>query len=130
MIQTNELRVGNYYNRKHGKGWTRTMITEEIMGKIFSDSNEYALDDFENIELSSEILKEFGFEKIIDNEYLHSSLSNYIIAKHKVDEQEDETADGWWLWLTINNVEIPQINISCLHQLQLIFFSLTGDNLK
>lgn len=62
MINAQELRIGNIYNRKHGKGWTPTAITEEIMGKIFTGSIEYALDDFEDIPLTSDWLGACGLE--------------------------------------------------------------------
>lgn len=63
MIQAKDLRVGLWFNRKHGKGWSWIILDEDIIRSIFSDSLEYALNDFEPIPLTSEILLMAGFTK-------------------------------------------------------------------
>ena len=56
MIDARELRIGNIYNRKHGKGWTQTVIDELGMHDIFGNDGAWALDDFEPIEITPEML--------------------------------------------------------------------------
>lgn len=68
MIQANHLRLGNIYNRKHGKGFTATVMTEEIIGKIFTDSPEHALNDFENIKLTDALVDSVEFWEFSDYE--------------------------------------------------------------
>lgn len=135
MINANELRIGNIYNRKHGKGWTPTIITEEIMGKIFSDSNEYALNDFEPIPLTAEILMQYEW---IKNQqfYDHIEWSFLYPPEGIVSLQQDGQPEKvynaalnpfifkWDGWLSGTRKEITY-----LHQLQNLFKCLTGEEL-
>lgn len=66
MIQANGLRVGNIYNRKHGKGWTQVVMDENLIGSIFSDSHEHALNDFEGVPITRDILEMIGLKKRFD----------------------------------------------------------------
>ncbi len=83
MIQAKDIRVGAIFNRKHGKGWTETIINEEIIGKIFSGDKEYALDDFEPIQINDEILAMYNFE-FFDYYILDDYAGNEILKHYKL----------------------------------------------
>lgn len=114
MIQANELRIGNIYNRKHGKGWTETVMSEEIIGKIFGNSKEYALNDFEPIPLTEEILFKAGFVKQ-GMAYIISVPKKFHVTKW---------SDGRFMYDGFLNTEIKHV-----HQLQNLYFALTGEEL-
>ncbi len=63
MIYPNEIKIGNRYHRKHGKGWTEIEMTGELIGRIFNNMDRaYALDDFEPIILNEDNIKELGYQ--------------------------------------------------------------------
>lgn len=73
MIKAEHLRLGNIYNRKHGKGYTAIVMTEEIISKIFGNSPEHALDDFENIELTDDLVDNCIFPEYSHFEIIYST---------------------------------------------------------
>lgn len=131
MIHANELRIGNIYNRKHGKGWTQTVIDYDIIGHIFSYSTAYALDDFEAIELTPGILGACGglpipsafrghMYAIVINAnigIIYCVNGNIRLSAATANEGEEEQ---------ITEVDIP---IKYLHQLQNLYRDLTGTEL-
>lgn len=124
MIKTNEIRVGNKYSLKRGKGWIETIITEEIMGKIFSDDSEYALDDFEPIILTPEALKMYGYEY---KDMMFGDPDNRLQYWRK----------GWFIIerggkITLFNDKESPISVECkhLHQLQNLVSDLLGTEMN
>jgi hypothetical protein len=134
MIQARDLIVGNIFNRKHGKGWTWTVIDEGIIRSVFSESLEYALDDFEPIPLTPEILERCGFSQ--DGFYQYgidasSSLSTskrrlYFGGDYLYLEEEDKNLNRDLI--TIWNKDL--MKVFYLHQLQNLYFTLTGKELN
>ena len=129
MIQENEIRAGNIFNLKRGKGWTWTEITPTIIGKIFSSDTEYALNDFEPIPLRPEILELLGFKEVRPTQMpgysFHRSPS---FDNHKrfrwdsVDGLAIETVGSGWIWRFRE--------LKYVHQYQNLFFALTGTELS
>lgn len=132
MIDARELRLGNVYNRKHGKGWTETVITEDLISKIFNGNpQDPALDDFEPIPLSEDWLLRFTQFQKTANDIFHAALFpglELVIGKlpthkqfilyelhHKVDDELLAT-------ITLNPLEF-------VHTLQNTFYALTGTEL-
>jgi hypothetical protein len=62
MIEASEIRIGNRYHRKNGKGWTEIEITKEVLYWMFSDKHSYAVDGFKPITLNEEVLKSIGYQ--------------------------------------------------------------------
>lgn len=128
MIQANELRVGNFYHIKHGKGWTETKITESIMGSVFSESAEYALNNFEPIRLNREILERCGFVLIpgyvfvFYNAFVDLCFGRLYIEYYigdfscSIKEQQGDKAAAFGRFKN-------------LHQLQNFYFIVTGQEL-
>jgi hypothetical protein len=115
MIKAEEIRLGNVYNRKHGKGWTETVIDENIMGKIFSDSKEYALDDFEPVPLTADILRQFGF---VWNGLIHRWV--HVITFYILIQTDFGFENG------IGEARVKRPKLKYIHQLQNIHDSHTG----
>lgn len=128
MIQANEIRAGNIFNLKRGKGWTWTEITPEILGKIFGSDTEYALDDFEPIPITGDILEWIGFKAVRP-----TMMPGYSFYRSKVfddakrfrwdsvDGLSIETTGSGWIWRIAD--------IKYLHQLQNLTAILTGTEL-
>lgn len=120
MINSKEIRIGNIYDRKHGKGWTETVMTEEIIGKIFSDDKEYALDDFEPISLSKDVLKRFGFKLNYINTGTLFQCWDHLLGKNSFSvvnfKQINITPGG--MDDGTSGIDIP---CQYLHQLQILF---------
>jgi len=125
-LQPQELRIGNIYNRKHGKGWTETTIDEKLMSQIFDDNDPLlALNDFEPIPLSEEWLKKFGFKKTAQNIFKlvlpsHSSFEEYVIA----------SIGSVRIQICKNGAYAYDPIIQYVHQLQNLYFALTGTELN
>lgn len=121
MIKANEIRIGNIYNRKVGKGITPIIIDEMIMAEIFGQSLEYSLNDLEPIKLTKEELKAMGFE-----EYPH----NHDFAKDGIYISHITSDESYQLEFTSPLIEWMVIDLKFVHQLQNIYFTLTGKELK
>lgn len=134
MIDAKEIRIGNHYDRKHGKGRTLTVMDEKIMGKIFSDDdNEYALNDFEPIQLAPDILilHCFDHEHHVINEY--EEEERYTL---KIGEDNKyavcfvtETYGGKthkYIRLRRDDDILYPFNFEYFHQLQNIMFDLSS----
>jgi hypothetical protein len=129
MIKASELRIGNRYNRKHGKGWTEVVINEKILSAIFNDdSSDYALNDFEPIPLTPEILQLFGFERRFKNSPKDWSLDHSGI-KHDVyflfinGKIQLAYSDDW-------GDNEASVELQFLHQIQNLFHAITGEELR
>lgn len=122
MIKANEAVVGRVFNRKHGKGWAETVLTEEIVGKIFSGSSEYSLNDFEPIPLDAEWIKRLGF---VFNRELDGWEKQNWLPFHV----EKRTTLYEWYFLTTFKKDWKIGKFQYVHQLQNLYHSLTGEEL-
>lgn len=121
MIHANEIRIGNIYNRKHGKGWTQIVMDEFYMYKIFSPDKDYALNDFEPIEITPEILQACGFIK--DRNGWHMPGMQFSLT---------DKFFPCWLDHMLWPQDIPDfisLSLKHLHQLQNLYRDLTGTEL-
>lgn len=130
MIDARDAVVGFIFNRKHGKGWTQTILTEEIVGKIFGDSKEYALNDFEPIPLTPERLEALGFKVNPSHKHLffwegfrYDTKYNVLSILRPCDKA-GESQPGLCGYSTGD-----AIDVRFLHHLQNIIHCLTGKEL-
>lgn len=113
MISPDEIRINNWYNYTNQKISVWKRIDAAIMASIFSDTGEYALNDFEGIPITGEILEGFGCEK----------RSECIWRVYKIDIFKTE---GGWLW---SEGSKPR-KIMYINQLQNIIRDLEGKELE
>lgn len=140
-MKAEELRIGNYVqsNSKFFKGDT-LRITElkddhdekKIQAwciapgnRAYGSSNEH----LEPIPLTEEWLIKFGFEKSKDDpcpyddgEFTLKSKRFTVFKKHPITHN---SVHGWF----INNQNFSEINLKYVHQLQNLYFALTGTEL-
>jgi hypothetical protein len=131
MIQANELRIGNWFSyiSKHGVWTTAYDKVESIHEKginIYADSDygcsiiepDFTFDYIQPIPITPEILEKAGFEVSID-EY---EIFDYVYLIHGMDKR-------FYLWFGIG--EYPtETFIQYVHQLQNLYFALTGEELN
>ena len=119
-MKANELRIGNLVKTDNStKNYTDIEIVDlEILKEIFNGSEFY-----NPIPLTEEWLLKFGFAKQCD--YLYFDFENGNISFN------DEIKKGISLCIgTYCSSGLAFENIKHVHQLQNLFFALTGEELK
>jgi len=113
----NELRIGN---------WVRWNYEESSEGNVYPVEYGYELDDIKNnlnivkpIPLSEEWLIKFGFEWSIYHQAIHKDGFDFDLTW---------TKEGYVMYTFKKMVEICR-NIEYVHQLQNLYFALTGEEL-
>lgn len=131
MVDNKELRLGNILKGTTREGSVLVAPVHEIMDSevslIFEGlAHKFTHDRIDPIPLTPEILEKAGFEKIGDN--------GYIIYEFEDEKNANEgfyvecEGDGYAYYYPSNTAMDVQINY--LHQLQNLFFCLTGEELK
>lgn len=120
MIQPQELRIGNYVEYRiqdeldDRKEWWELSIIDSTDLQILESRID---DDYRAIPLTEEILLKFGY---IGNEPVFSEKSTiFTFGIHKI-----------WKPFNIFLDEYYRFEIKYLHQLQNLYFALTGEELK
>jgi hypothetical protein len=117
-MKSNELRIGNYFLDDIGNDSQYEVIT----GKHIWDFDDDTIDDYyKPLLLTEEWLLKFGFKKL-SNEWLRLEVCK------KWGSLYWEALSGFRL--TINSNEIQLSHIKYIHQLQNLYFALTGEELK
>ena len=121
MIQTNELRIGNYVGGLFDTEQVSVIkaITEnDFSYERISDEEYFIGNSIKPIPLTEEWLLKFGFEKLVgwdDMEYFNSNgIHIYLCGNDKEN------------WFEYEN----DVLIKSVHQLQNLYFALTGKELE
>lgn len=129
MIKANEIRVGNFINEKvlgnvkileiHTKVVIVEAINLTVNKEKIAQQYTLSLNHIEPIEVTDyDILLKFGFETKIDDMYL--IFGNLFFVKFNDDE-----------YVHLNDVKCNTIySYKYLHELQNVYFSLTGQELS
>lgn len=117
MVKSNELRIGN---RVHISNYKDCIITGINKTKIFLNNNptQLPIEDIAPIPITVEVLEKFGFEI----ETLHGNGGCYNVARNN--PLTFNSIHGWWVYGTQMDFQIKH-----LHQLQNLYFALTGTEL-
>jgi hypothetical protein len=116
-MKATELRIGN---------WVRWNYEESSEGNVYPVEYGYELDDIKNnpnivnpIPLTEEWLLKFGFNKVSDIWEFWKN-SGWDLRQHKLENK-------WWLFY--NGQDLDCVRIDYVHQLQNLYFALTGEEL-
>jgi len=120
MIQTNELRIGNWINEfeiatQADSRFIDRLYNIELRGKIAIDVTP--------IPLTPEILEKAGFNEVDGNEWYRFYDKGFlrVFIHHSVDS----------CFVSVDGLKIDYyINNFYLHQLQNLYFALTGEELN
>lgn len=119
MIQANELRIGNLLNYQTAEGDIVTVeVNLQLMQWLINDTKGFNL-VHSPITLSEELLVKFGFEKIYKSQ-IHATYWIENLSYYFWHEKGNQYADCKGL----------QVNCVYIHQLQNLYFSLTGEELN
>lgn len=126
-INPNELRLGNLYLRKHGKGHTITEIDLEILANIFNPNGDLALDDFDEIPITDELLYRLGFTDRSDHrgDGQIFDLNNKDWKRSFCVARDYIKNGGGYVHMGTDRIKFKYI-----HQLQSLFFWITGFELN
>jgi hypothetical protein len=119
-MKAQDLRIGNWVQFRHTE--TPVLIT---LGDFVREYKEEHLEDYEPIPLTEEWLERLGFEK--DEEYDEGGLVDYRMTLMK----NSLEFVSFWNSEDLTGVNQPQtsVDVRHVHQLQNLYFALTGEEL-
>lgn len=115
MIQPNELRIGNWVKIVYDDFYHKIKSIDDFCVKVECDTFYSIIrpTEVQPIPLTDELLKKCGFREIVEKVFVHGEMVNLVKGDN-----------GYCLYDRLS------IDISSLHQLQNIFFALTGKELE
>lgn len=146
MIKAKELRLGNWVRSwENGMGGKPVLVTMKILDKLSKIEPHQDYVAIKEIPLTAEILEAAGFQKsdkwadeFIIGPLQRSVKFSYYILNHKqitIQKAAGQTmmVDGDTILIITNKAGVSSgMNISCpyVHQLQNLFYALTGTELE
>jgi hypothetical protein len=124
MIKANELRIGNKVDY-YGNIVTINYINDTDVG--FSDYVPFdypLLDEINPVPITEDRLVRFGFKR--DTKYDWELKVNGVIFYGMVDNRQYDYLNS----IFILNLPDSKINIHHIHQLQNLYYALTGEEMK
>lgn len=126
-MEAKELRIGNIVSHWSG--------TREI-GGVLIDSVEFmptkelskgaTYDDIDGVELTDELMVLLGFKKIANSQFIQYWENGYISLWHRYDAPHN----SFGLNYTDQDYNDKYVEIKYVHQLQNLYFALTGQELQ
>lgn len=141
LIELSELKIGNYLLYK-GEIVHVTSLSldiddeyEDQIGfcKLGSISNEFAAwnrslyNDLERIPLTPDFLDRFGFRRLADDSYHKPAMLTWRVL---YDDNEKSASYCTCIYPELSHRVHLNIRIEYVHQLQNIYFTMTGEELK
>lgn len=118
-MKATEVRIGNYVKRRNIVGEVM-FVTRGNIGVEFEDGDEYYLDsEIDGIPIAEEWLLKFGF-KI--NKFFEDSPQVYCYSDFYINFDTLQPEDSGF--------QIAKQEIKYVHQLQNLYFDLTGQELS
>lgn len=118
-MEAKELRIGNYVN----KDGNIERVCQGVIAYMAVHEDNHNEERFKPIQLTEEWLLKFGFKHIIEHIYKLKNFTIHYFVNYpliKINLENDEYKEV--------NVSIP-IKIIYVHQLQNLYFALTGEEL-
>jgi hypothetical protein len=119
-MKANELRIGNWVLKSLKSGNGRKIegqIGCQDIVRIFENIGSF---NYEPIPLTEEWLVRFGFDHCLNGWWCSKELINVKLSKHGVIE----------VFLSGSDTDLAFYGISYLHQLQNLYFAITGEELE
>ena len=125
-MRANELRIGNYVNLmlNHEDYETLTITTKDLE---YIEKNQ---GDYQPIPLTEEWLLKFGFVKINHQMSLNDSSMTYHYELNGDDRHWQLYFDGRVFSINESKLRLFLHHNKYLHQLQNLYFAVTGEELK
>lgn len=113
MIKANELRIGNWVFQEN----RHVQLNEDDLEVLFAARN---YEDYNPIQLTPEILEKCGFKMDSGADFTHTDSGLKLFSGHH----------EFNYWGSTHNAKDFDTSIKYLHQLQNLYFALTGEELK
>lgn len=114
-----ELRIGNWVEIKDQV--VRTFAQTEGVGSLQDVAGQlWSIEELKPIPLTEEWLERFGFNKV-SHIWEFWKNSGWDLRQHKLE-------DKWWLFYMGQDLDC--VRIDYVHQLQNLYFALTGEELE
>ena len=121
-MKPQELRVGNYIgHREYGELYCETVAWFDADEIHTDEGNDYDWGDVEPVPLTEDWLRDFGFEWKKDNQWWIPSKGNSFRPELRMIYNE---TDFYFMVSAFYEIRIEHI-----HQLQNLYFALTGKGL-
>jgi hypothetical protein len=129
MIQPNELRIGNFISicddpNRYNDSHEVTGISKE--NGIEIHNGEVNVSIYNGIPLTEEWLLKFGFE-VCKNGIQLPTFEGYVFINYLF--SKGQVSEGQPLTLEIDGRRMPLFSVLSVHQLQNLYFALTGQEL-
>lgn len=137
MIAINELRIGNLFRDKYGLIISCPVCTIDF---IENKVNGLSVDKIHPIKLTNELLENYGFKKQrhwnstyygtydwLKNFRFKEGMSDGYFYKENFILDSFVSKNGYYL--THDNLQCDSVLIEYVHQLQNLYFSITGNEL-
>ena len=118
-MKANELRIGNYIQFRH----TETPVKITLGDFVREYKNEH-LEDYEPIPLTEDWLERFGFEQH------HDDCSNGVMYIKDIFSEQPKTWGAYPNEVGSGIVIKDSVKLEHVHQLQNLYFALTGEELN
>ena len=118
-MKAQDLKIGNWVQFRHTE--TPVLIT---LGDFVREYKEEHLEDYEPIPLTEEWLERFGFEQ------MKLYTGDKCFVKEKFCVLCDGQLKNYDLRLTFDSDQTIRIKLDYVHQLQNLYFALTGEELQ
>jgi hypothetical protein len=122
-MKTNELRIGNYLNGKQGRVIVTEIRTNNSVKIHDNTSSFYVGICLTPIEITKEWLLKLGFEFAVDTWYLNG------FALWETEWGDDKGGTGIGYFYELREKGMMDKHIKYVHQLQNLYFALTGEEL-
>lgn len=141
LIELSELKIGNYLLYK-GEIVYVTLLSLDIDDEYEdtigfcrlgttdherSDWNRALVNDLKRIPLTPELLERFGFKKLADGSYHKPAMLTWRVL---YDDFEKAASYCTCIYPELGHRVHLNIRIEYMHQLQNIYFTMTGEELK
>ena len=134
-MKANELRIGNYINNEQRTEFVRAVDNWRIQCHLLTDKKQETLYEvsihlIKPIPLTEQWLVDFGFDKNINKNQIDSIEMKLSIDNNKTIFSSCGTLDGGMVVLCLCAGNYFSNNLKYVHQLQNLYFALTGKELK
>jgi hypothetical protein len=121
-MKASELRIGNWLLYNNNYHFQIAEIQQGPRGSFVNFDLDLSSDYLKPIPLTPEILEKAGFVK--DNEFLNDTYFTQYLVQLNDRFGISNYQDGWYC-----RDIMPNLEIEYLHQLQNLYFALTGEEL-
>lgn len=121
-MKASELRLGNWVNNNPRDGVITVFSNDKCVIRHKAGIDRAFIEELQPIPLTKEWLLNLGFKKDVDGSFMKNDISIFLDKRFKTNLFLQENQDNF-KWFSY------ECKIQYVHQLQNLYFALTGDEL-